>query len=361
MEILDDLQRIAEIDKENMLEIEENFYEQLRHAQEILEEVDLNKIKMRTFNGICFLGMGGSGFAGGLIKDLVKNDIGIPIDVVKGYNLPGYVDDNWLSVSISYSGNTEETILATREAIDRGSEVIFVASGGKLKEMAIRYNKCFVEIPGGFQPRAAIGYLFFPTLLILNYLGFISIPEKDIEECLGLIKEKCSLYSRTRKVSENKAKYLATRICDKLPVVYGSEGFLSSVAYRWKCEINENAKTPCFWAEFPELNHNETVGWQRLKDITLNLALIILREKDEGERIKTRAEVTKNLIKESLGEIIEVWVDGKSKLARAIDALYLGDITSVYLALVNGIDPTPVDKIGVLKNELAKLGPILRE
>lgn len=361
MNILDNLKKIEEIDKENMLGTAENFYEQLKEAKEISKKANLNKIKMRTFNGISFLGMGGSGFAGSLIKDLVKGEIGFPVDVVKSYNLPGYVDDNWLVVSISYSGNTEETILATKQALDRGSEVIFVASGGKLEEMAKKYNKCFVKIPSGFQPRAAVGYLFFPTLLILNYLGLVNIPEEDVKECLGLIKQKCKLYSRTEKMPENFAKYIATRICDKLPIIYGSEGFLSSVAYRWKCEMNENAKTPCFWAEFPELNHNETVGWQRLKDITLNFVLIILREKEEEDRIKTRIEVTKNLIKDNVSEIIEVWVEGKSKLARALGVLYLGDIVSVYLALLNEIDPTPVKKIGILKEELGKLGPVLKE
>jgi glucose/mannose-6-phosphate isomerase len=141
-----------------------------------------------------------------------------------------------------------------------------------------------------------------------------------------------------------------------MPVIYGVNGFLSAVAYRWKCEINENSKCPAFFSEFPELNHNETVGWENIKDISKNFVLIVLRDIDASDRIKTRIDTTIKIISSNLGRVIEIKVRGKSKLARALSTMYLGNIASVYLALLYGVDPTPVERIAILKSELAKLG-----
>jgi glucose/mannose-6-phosphate isomerase len=355
MNILDDLNKIREIDKEGMLKIEEDFYGQLIDAKKIAENINLIKIKARTYSGIAFLGMGGSGFAGSLIRDLVKDDIGVPVEVVKGYNIPGCIDSDWLVVAVSYSGNTEETISTTTKSLDRGSEILCVTSGGKLEEIANNYNKCLIKIPSGLQPRGAIGYLFFPTFLVLSYLKLIDISDDDVKESLDLICQKCSIYKREVNSDKNYAKSIALKIADSLPIVYGTEGILSSVAYRWKCEVNGNSKAPCFWNEFPELNHNETVGWERLRSITSRFSLIVFKEKEGQIRIKTRIETTIKLIKDNLFQVLEIPVEGKSKLSKALSTMYLGDIASVYLAILNEINPTPVDKIKALKAELAKL------
>ena len=355
MNILDDLKKVREVDKEGMLEIEENFYNQLMEAKEIASGVDLKKIKMRTYKGIAFLGMGGSGFTGDLIKGLMRDDTGIPVEVVKGYNIPACIDDDWLVVAVSYSGNTEETISAVNQSLSRGCEVVCVTSGGKLEKIADDYNKCIIKISSGLQPRGAIGYLFFPTFLVLGHLKLVDVTDGEIKESLDLIRKKCSLYKREISSDTNYAKSIALKIGENLPIIYGTNGLLSPVAFRWKCEMNENSKAPCFWAEFPELNHNETVGWGRLKDITSRFVLIVFREKEENVRIKTRIETTIKLIKGNFSGVIEIPVEGKSKLARALSTMYLGDIVSVYLAILNGTDPTPVEKIQVLKSELAKL------
>lgn len=355
MNILDDPARIKEIDKEDMLEVEENFYLQLVEAKKIVQKTDLEKIKGKKFSGIAFLGMGGSGFAGDIIKALIKDDIDIPVEIVKGYRLPSFVKSGWLVVAVSYSGNTEETISAANQALDRGCEILMVCSGGKLENIARSNNKTIIKIPSGLQPRGAIGYLFFPSYLALDHLDIIKIPSRDIEEALDLIKEKAGLYNREVGSDKNFAKNIALKISNNLPIVYGTEGLLSAVAYRLKCEFNENSKTPCWWNEFPELNHNETVGWERLKETTRKFTLLVFREKNEKIRIKKRIDVTLNLIRENVSEIIEIPVEGKSKLAKALSTMYLGDIASVYLALLAGIDPSTVEKIQLLKAELAKL------
>ncbi len=355
MNILDDLNKIKEIDKAGMLEIEENFHSQLLDAKKIAEGADLKDLKAKEFRGIALLGMGGSGFSGDIVKVLVRDEIKIPVEIVKGYNLPAYIDSRWLVIPVSYSGNTEETISATSQALERGCEILVNCSGGKLEKIAEDNQKAMIKIPSGLQPRGANGYIFFPVYLALGRIGLIDIDENNINEALDLIREKAGLYNRKTGLDLNPAKKLASDIGDSLPIIYGTDGYLSAVAYRLKCEINENSKTPCWWNEFAELNHNETVGWERLKEVTGKMVLVIFREKDEDIRMKTRIDVTAGLIKGNVSDIIEIQVEGRSKLARALSTLYLGDIASVYLAIASGVDPTPVEKIQSLKAELAGL------
>ncbi len=355
MNILDNPVKIREIDSEKILEAEEMFYQQLLKAKEIAESADIGKVSGGKYNGVAFLGMGGSGFAGDIIKELVNDDIDIPVEIVKGYKLPSFIKKGWLVISISYSGNTEETISATKQALERECEIIVVCSGGELEKFAIVNDKTIIKIPSGMQPRGAIGYIFFPAYLIMARLNIISISLDDIDESLSLIREKAGLYRREIETGKNPAKKLALEISDYLPIVYGTEGILSAVAYRFKCELNENSKTPSWFNEFPELNHNETVGWERLKETTGKFVILVFRDNEEWVRIKTRIEITLKLIGQNISKIIEIPVEGKSKLAKALSAMYLGDTASVYLALLYEINPGPVDKIESLKAELKKL------
>lgn len=355
MNILDDLEKIEKLDKQGMLEIEENFYQQLIDSKEIAENVEISQIKSKKFSGMAILGMGGSGFAGDIIKSLVKDDINIPVEIVKSYDLPGFINSQWLVIPVSYSGNTEETISTARKALERGCTLLCVTSGGEMEKSALENNQPLIKVPGGLQPRGASGYLFFTTYLVLGRTGIININASDVSEALDMIREKAALYNRKTGTETNYAKQIAAEIRDKLPVVYGTSGILSAVAYRWKCEFNENSKFPSFWSEFPELNHNETVGWENLKELTSGFVLIVFKDSAASERIRVRINTTVGIIKDNLHKIIEIPVEGKSKLAKAMSLMYLGDIASVYLALLNGTDPTPVDKISVLKLELAKL------
>ena len=355
MNILDDLKKIKEIDIDGMLDIEEDFHSQLLDAKKIAEGADLKDLKAKEFSGIVLVGMGGSGFSGDIVKALVRDDIKVPVEIVKGYGLPAFIDSKWLVIAVSYSGNTEEALSSVGQALERGCEILISCSGGKLEKIAAGNNKALIKIPSGLQPRGAIGYVFFPVYLALGRIGLINISDDDLDEALDLIREKATLYNRATGLDNNPAKKLAADIGDRLPIIYGTDGYLSAIAYRLKCEINENSKTPCWWNEFPELNHNETVGWERLKETTSKMALIIFREKDENIRIKTRIDVTLSLIGKNLGSIIEIPVEGRSRLARALSTLYLGDIASVYLAIASGVNPTPVVKIQSLKAELARL------
>ena len=355
MNNLDDLKKIQELDPTGMLKAEEDFYEQLIEAQNIAKNADLLKLSSCEFKGVAILGMGGSGFSADIIKTLVADEIKVPVEVVKGYDLPAFVGKGWLVVAVSYSGNTEETISALNQAIGRDAYILIECSGGKLKDLAEKSGYSTLNIPSGLQPRGAIGYLFFPVYLAMDTLGLIDIDESDVEEALDLIKEKASIYNRKTLTTANPAKQLAVKIGDRLPIIYGTEGIYSALSYRLKCEINENGKTPCWWNNFSELNHNETVGWERLSGITSSFILIAFRDPEAHQKMKTRIEVTLGQIKSNVAEIVEIPVEGRSKLAKALSAMYLGDIASVYLALLTGVDPTPVVKIESLKAELAKL------
>lgn len=355
MEILDDLKKFRQLDTLNMLAIEENFAVQLSDAKKIGTVADISAIRNEKFTGVAFLGMGGSGFTGDIIKSLLINECDIPVDVIKGYRLPGHVGKGWLVISLSYSGNTEETLAAVTEALKRSCEVIFISSGGNAEKIALENKKCLVKIPGGFQPRAASGYLLIPLLIVLNKIGLSSIGEEEIDNAIKLIDVLAKKYNSSVPLKDNPAKQLAARIDNFLPVIYSFESEISPVAYRWKCQINENSKTPAFFNEFPELNHNETVGWDRLKNITKGFILIYFIDKDSPERINARIRITAELIRDNFADIIEINIKGKTPIEKVLSTIFLGGIASVYLALLNGVDPTPIDKINTLKTKLAEL------
>lgn len=355
MNNLDDLQKIKELDPAGMLKAEEDFYEQLTESKSIIKNTDISGLSGKEFRGLAILGMGGSGFSGDIIKALIADEIKIPVEVVKGYELPAFVGKDWLVMAVSYSGNTEETVSALQQGIERECEVLIECSGGKLENLAVDSGYTLITIPSGLQPRGAIGYLFYPAYLALKELGLINIKKEEENEAFELVKSKSVIYNRNTPSEKNPAKKLAMEIGDNLPIVYGTEGIYTALAYRLKCEINENGKTPCWWHNFSELNHNETVGWERLSGITDKFVIITFRDPDEMAKIKTRIDVTLGQVRGNVGRLIQIPVEGKSKLARALSTLYLGDIASVYHALLTGVDPTPVVKIESLKEELAKL------
>ncbi len=356
MFILDDLEKIKKLDPLDMLGVEENFLMQLKQSKKIADTADLKDLESAGFAGLAILGMGGSGFTGDILKSIIYDKIKIPIVVVKGYVLPAFVSKDWLVVPVSYSGNTEETLSALSQAINRGCFLLSITSGGRLKDICADNDSACVMVPGGYQPRGAAGYLFFTTYLVLGRIGIIEMNGNEIHEALEILKSKKKIYNRNTATENNPAKRLAVELFEYLPVIFGTEGYLSAVAYRWKCEINENAKCPCFWGEFPELNHNETVGWQNLQTLSSNFVLVVFKDDESTDRIKVRIKTTVELLRDNFGKILEIPSEGKSRLARALGLMYLGDIASVYLAFLYNVDPTPVDRIAILKAELAKLG-----
>jgi glucose/mannose-6-phosphate isomerase len=351
MEKLDNSDFLKRVDKNRMGEILVDFPRQCEKAAKIGRDFRISG-DYKDINKILVMGMGGSAMGGDLLKSYLFGELNIPLMVNRNYKIPHFVTRDTLVFANSYSGNTEETLSAYREARKRGAKIIGLTSGGKLKEYCQEDGNPVIIIPSGFPPRTALGYLFFPLVITLERLKLIRSKRKEIEETIKISRE-LSQELGPRKEG-NRAKQLAQELYHKVPVVYSSSEYFEPVALRWKDQFNENSKVFAVWNLFPELNHNEIVGWEILEEITKNFRIILIRDKGDFKRIKVRMDITKSIIEKKVGGISEVWSKGNSLLARIFSLIYLGDFVSFYLAILNGADPTPVKMIDLLKKELAK-------
>ncbi|MBI5475276.1 MAG: bifunctional phosphoglucose/phosphomannose isomerase [Ignavibacteriales bacterium] len=310
--------------------------------------------KKSQINSILFNGLGGSAIGGDLLRSYLAEVLSVPFVVNRHYSVPDFVNDKTLSLVSSYSGNTEETIAAHAEVNKRKAKTVCICSGGKIEETALKTKQSLITIPGGLPPRAALGYSFFPTLIALSKMKLIPPQGKYIEETVKLLKKKSKIYSALS--DSNPAFQLAKQLFTKLPVLYSSADRFDVVNLRWRGQIAENAKQLAFGHVIPEMNHNELVGWKSLRRVMEeDIVVLFLRDKEDHERIKIRMEITKGIVEQYASKIIEVHSEGKSLLARIFSLVYLGDWVSYYLAILNGIDPTPVKVIDYLKNELGKV------
>jgi glucose/mannose-6-phosphate isomerase len=351
---LDDLNEIAKLDSQDVLGAVERFADQVREGWEIgrgakgLPEGD-------GLDSIVVLGMGGSGVSGDVVQSVLEPRLFVPFRTVKGYGpLPEWVGRNTLVFAISYSGSTEETTAALEEAQARGARIVALSSGGPLAETAAEQGLAHVAIPTGLQPRASLGFLTLPMLAVLSRIGLTPDLEDDVREAvevLGNLGDRCH-----RKIPrpDNPAKLLAGRLEGKVPVVYGGVGVGATAAYRFKCDLNEYAKSPAFWNQLPELDHNEIVGWNRLSELTSERFVgVLLRDSGDHPRVALRFDITRRLIEDKLSDVVVVESAGGSALTRLLSLVLQTQLASIYLALLYGVDPGPVEVISQLKSELA--------
>ena len=320
------------VDKSNMLKAIEDFAHQCKTAFELVKGVSV----LGKIDKIVVCGMGGSAVGGDLLKICLK-DSKIPVFVIKEYDIPNFIDDKTLLFAVSYSGNTEETLSAFSQAKKKNAKIVAITSNGDLAT----FSQKVIKVPAGLQPRAALGYLFFPMVGVLSNSNLIEIKEKDIEEMLSMLSKTDDF--------KQEAQKLAKKIHGKIPLIYSSQT-LYPVAYRWKTQLNENSKIPAFSHSFPEMNHNEIVGYQGMDKG--KFISILIRDNEDNERIKKRMDIIKEMIKSRV-DVEEVITKGNSLLSRMFYAIYLGDFTSYYLALENNVDPTPVVVIENLKKRLS--------
>ncbi|MFA6467692.1 MAG: bifunctional phosphoglucose/phosphomannose isomerase [Bacteroidota bacterium] len=312
------------------------------------------KLNAKKAESIVITGLGGSAIGGDLLRAYLADKCAVPVIVNRHYYFPKYVGKKTLVIISSYSGNTEETVSAYKDAIKRKAMIFCITSGGEVERMAKKNKHPYIKIPGGLPPRAALGYSFFPTLITLSKLGFIKDQKKEIKETLGLLKSLSVRYADHTAV-DNSALNLAKTLLGKLPLIYSAADKFDTVNTRWRGQITENAKTLAFGHVFPELNHNEIVGWEVLTDIMKKIHVVILRDREDYKRIQLRMDISKEIIGGLADGITEVTTEGKSLLARTFSLLYLADWLSFYLAILNGVDPSPVKKIDFLKEELGKV------
>jgi glucose/mannose-6-phosphate isomerase len=353
--MLDNFKIIEKHDASRMLELIESFPEQCREAKRIGDSFDLPKAFRQSYKNIVCVGMGGSAIGADLVRSYIADDAKVPLSVNRNYTLPNFADEDTLVIASSYSGNTEEVLSAYRDARARGCDIIVITSGGKLEKIAKEDSSPCIKIPSGLPPRSALGYSFFPLLILLSKIGIIKDQSLLIDDAIKVIKKiRDGRLGYKVRFKDNQAKKIAFSLYGKLPVIYASSDHIDSVATRWRGQLAENSKTLASSNLFPEMNHNEIVGWVNPKTVIKNGIVIMLRDAADHPRISKRMDITKNIFKQEKIKVIEVSFLGKELLARIFSLIYIGDFVSFYLAILNGSDPTPVERIVYLKKELGK-------
>lgn len=304
---------------------------------------------------VAICGMGGSAIAGDLVTGAYRERLRYPTAVLRDYYLPGWVGENTLVVLSSYSGETEETLTAAMQATERNALCIAITSGGKLDGHYREVGVPIINVPPGLQPRAALMHLLAPLAVVLNRMECFPDISADLDEAEQRIAQAVDSYRETVQTPQNPAKQLAGMLHDSVPMVWGAE-VTAAVARRWKGQINENAEVPAFWAEIPELNHNEIVSFESLGALSQVTKVVNLRDPRQHRQNQRRFDLTKELIEPRVAQVVDVVAEGDGALARALDLTMLGDYVSIYMALLRDVDPAPVELIGKLKERLAVVG-----
>ena len=346
-------EEIFSIDTSNMYRVIKEFPAQVRDAVRLGNSLRFT-ISPRGIDVIVLTGLGGSAIGGDLLRNYLADELSVPLLVNRHYTLPRFVGKRSLVIVSSYSGNTEETIAAHKEALKRGAKMLCISSDGITERLARKNRTPLIKIPGGFQPRAALGHSFFPLLIALSKSGFVKSKARAIAETIALLDAKAAEYANPDP-STNRALQLARQLHGRIGVVYCSGEHLDAINTRWRSQVAENAKSLVFGHVLPEMNHNELVGWKVLEAPMREMMVLFLRDKGDHARVQTRLELTKSIIAEHTPHIVEVWSEGTSLLARMFSLVYLGDWVSYYLGILYHEDPTPVKVIDYLKSELGKV------
>jgi glucose/mannose-6-phosphate isomerase len=349
---------ITSIDRADMLgrvmSMPQHFHEAVQRAASAPVE-----LKPEPIRNIVIAGMGGSAIGGELVKSLTYNQLPVPLTVCRSYNLPNFVNRHTLVIVSSYSGNTEETLSAFEQALQREAQIVCITSGGKIGDVAAANHLPRFSLPSGYPPRSALAHLVVPILKTLQACRFIGDPAADIHEAIALLEKLAQRYRPQNAEPDNFAKHLAHALMKRLPLIYAAEIY-EALAWRWKEQFCENSEILSWHYAFPELNHNELVGWGLRREMDQRFQVIYLSDQhatpiEIHPRVHARMELTQSVIEKSSAAVISVASEGKSLLARFFSLIFLGDMASVYLAVLNGVDPTPVAKIDHLKSQMAKI------
>lgn len=308
-----------------------------------------------AIRNVAICGMGGSGIAGDLVTTAYADRLRVPVQSLRNYYLPGWVGEDTLVILASYSGETEETLTAAMEALDRGCPAIGITTGGKLGSWYPDRGLPVVSIPPGLQPRAALLHMLIPTLEILVRCGVLPDLTADLDEAERVAREAAESYGPSVPQSHNGAKLIADSLDGSLPVIWGAE-MTSAVAQRWKGQLNENAKTPAYWGVLPEVNHNEIIGFEQMGDLGPATAVVMLRDPRQHRQVQRRFDITKELIEPLVRSVTAVTAEGETTLGRLLDLVLLGDYVSLYAACLRGADAGPIRLINTLKERLATTG-----
>lgn len=322
----------------------------LGHQLRWAAEVDAQHVG--SFSEVLYAGMGGSGIAGDY-AGAVAGPSGTRVAVHKGYGPipPWAIRVRPLLLAASYSGNTEETLDMVISAWESGLPVASVTTGGELAELTEQHDWGTISVPGGLQPRAALGYMLGAVLRLLEGSNSLDDQRLAYVEAADLADEMTREGSEAWKQAESIASDLAGRI----PIVYGGGPITSVVAQRWKTQLNENTKIPAWYSSFPELDHNEIVGWETMPDLTRDrLGVVVLTDETDHDRVQRRISHTRELTRGAVPWLAEVEARGTFRLSRLVSLTVVGDLVSWMMANQLGVDPVPVATIEKLKELLGE-------
>lgn len=301
---------------------------------------------------VVVLGMGGSGIAGDVLVATAAPFMPVPVTVVKGYEPPEFVGSNSLVFTLSFSGDTEETLEAATEAYEAGASMVVVTCGGELGRLAEEWRVPVVPVPAGIpQPRAALGAMSVPPLVVLESIGLFPGAGQWVDQAVEQLRRRRDELMAPGSPAEE----LARRIGRTIPLIHSSEALGAAAALRWKAQVNENAKAPAFWNVHPELCHNELAGWGQQGDATRQLiTLVNLRHDAEHPQVGRRFDLVAEVLREVVAGIVEVRAAGEGDLAQLFDLAMTGDFVSLHLAAHEAIDPGPVPVLADLKEQLRR-------
>jgi glucose/mannose-6-phosphate isomerase len=303
-----------------------------------------------TSAGLVVAGMGGSAIGGALARAALGDHASRPIFVTRAYGLPPWTTPDTMVLCASYSGNTEETLACYESAGALGARRTVVTTGGRLAEMARADGVPVIPLPGGFQPRAAVAYMTVAALEVAALCGAGPRMTSEIDVAASHTEQLVAEWGPDA-AEATLAKELARSLHGTTPVIAGA-GLTTPIAYRWKTQINENAKQPCFFNELPELDHNELVGWEGARDVG-RFSAVFLDDSDAHPRVKARMELTERMIADNAAASFRLETRGQTSVERVISLVLLGDLVSIYLAALRGVDPGPVTVLEQLKAALA--------
>jgi glucose/mannose-6-phosphate isomerase len=348
---LDDQQMYKDLDTTNLHERISNLPQQCRQAWQSAAALPLPK-DFKKVDKIVIIGMGGSAIGGDLLRTMASLQSKVDVTVRRDYDLPKSVDKNTLIIASSYSGNTEETISAFKQALKTPCKKFVITTGGKISELAAQNGVPLFSFGYSSEPRAALGYGFFSLLAFLRNLDIIPDELLKVEETLDMMEQMSAKLNKDIPTKKNSAKKLAAKLYEHIVVIYGA-GILSSVAYRWKTQINENSKAWAFSETLPELNHNAVVGYRFPAEMADKIFVIMLRYPDLHPRTLKRYDITKDILSKAHVPHEVVDAGGSTPLCQMMSSILMGDYMSYYLAILYEINPSPVEIIDYLKKALS--------
>ena len=337
---------VQKYDPQNQFDVLVNSYKQIEFAWN--NEVKISNINATEISNIIVSGLGGSAISADLMRNFLGEELRVPYIVNRNYDLPKFANKNTLFVASSYSGYTEETISALQQAIKLGCKIVCITTGGEVEEIARINNLSCIKVQPGFQPRYALGLSFFSLLKVFQEIKLIGNQNSVVEKILSNWKTNGSKFTE----EGNEAITFAESLVGFIPVIYSVSDSTNSVGYRFKCQVNENAKLHAFHHEIPEMNHNEIIGWESYQEKQFHAKIVNIVDETYHSQIQKRFSILKDIFSKTGVEIISIKSNEENFKVRLLDLIYLADWISYYLGVLRGFDPSEIDNIHTLKEKL---------